>query len=101
MGDRSPVGFGAGVPFGWHRVARLVDSGVLLPAVVQVDRGAVVLARPDHLLEVAGQVPHVQLGYALVPHVRFQAGGVQARPQQPLGQLHAHWLQPVIRAAMS
>jgi hypothetical protein len=42
---------------------------VLLPAVVQVYSDAAVLARPDHLVEVPGQVPHVQLGCALMPHV--------------------------------
>src|SRR6185437_13144465 len=56
---------------------RPAPSAVLLPGVVAVLRGAAVLAGPDHLLEVAGQVAHVELGDALVPHVRFQAGGVQ------------------------
>src|SRR5690242_5092725 len=68
---------------------RPAPSSFLLLDVVPVLRDAAVLAGPDHLLEVAGQVAHVELGDALVPHVRFQAGGVQARPQQPLGQLHA------------
>src|SRR4051812_124004 len=48
----------------------------------------------DLLVEVAGGHAHVELRVAFVVHVRMQAPGVEARPQQLLGELHADVAEP-------
>src|SRR5688572_9479785 len=46
--------------------------------------GAFFASRADGFFEVLGGEADVELGVALVVHVRRQAAGVEARPQQPL-----------------
>src|SRR3954470_9624032 len=61
---------------------------------VGVDGRAPFLPGGDLLVEVAGGHAHVELRVAFVVHVRMQAPGVEARPQQLLGQLHADVAEP-------
>src|SRR4051794_37546570 len=52
------------------------------------------LPRRDLLVEVARGHAHVELRVAFVVHVRVQAAGVEAGPEQLLGELDAHVAEP-------
>src|SRR2546421_4196319 len=57
---------------------------------VAVDRRALLPPSAHGLLEVLGGQPHVELGVSLVVHVRIQAAGIEARPEEPLGDLDSY-----------
>src|SRR3954452_1709009 len=64
-------------------------SSLMPPSLIGVHGRAPFLPRRDLLVEVARGHAHVELRVALVVHVGVQAAGVEARPQQLLGELHA------------
>src|SRR3954447_22190932 len=57
------------------------------PMSVDETRRALLLARGHGFLEVTGGKAHVEVTQPLVFHVRGHREGVEARPQQPLGEL--------------
>jgi hypothetical protein len=63
-----------------HRSLSSVLRGDLLAGVVEVHRCPALLTGPDHLLEVAGQVAHVELRDSFVSNVGLQARRVEPGP---------------------